>query len=203
MAIILTVPAHQAPSPVYCPLPCDHDQCMKYNNEAMKFFYRCHSGWSGVHCHIPIRCDDCSSDSICLGSINNRSICLCPLNKIYRVNFLAALQEFTPENISTSINPTQRCAPIEELLEFQQFILPKIRRMKFYYRLGQNYQDLICFFNESFMCLFTFERHINCFKFDHHLNLTCQNGAECLEDIPTCPLTIICVCTDCFFGDRC
>ncbi|CAF3600089.1 unnamed protein product [Rotaria sp. Silwood1] len=82
MAIIVTVPAHHAPSPVYCPLTCDHDQCMKYNNEAMKFFCRCHSGWSGVHCHIPIRCDDCSSDSICLVSINNRSIYLCPLNKV-------------------------------------------------------------------------------------------------------------------------
>ncbi|CAF5151572.1 unnamed protein product, partial [Rotaria magnacalcarata] len=29
------------------------------------------------------------------------------------------------------------------------------------------------------------------------------NGAKCLQDHPTCPSAIICVCTDCFFGNQC
>ncbi|CAF1168521.1 unnamed protein product [Rotaria magnacalcarata] len=34
-------------------------------------------------------------------------------------------------------------------------------------------------------------------------NIYCQNGAECWEDYIYCPTVAICVCTDCFIGDRC
>jgi hypothetical protein len=59
------------------------------------------------------------------------------------------------------------------------------------------------------MCLCTTEHDANCFLFDHKINFLCkknvhcQNGAECLQDHPVCPSTTICVCADCFFGDRC
>ena len=46
-----------------------------------EYFCRCHSGWSGVRCDMVIRCSDCSNDSLCIGTIYNRSICICPLNK--------------------------------------------------------------------------------------------------------------------------
>lgn len=68
------------PSHSNCPLTCHHGNCVKYVNEDT-FFRRCDSGWSGVRCDIPVRCSDCSNDSICIGMISNRSICSCPLYK--------------------------------------------------------------------------------------------------------------------------
>jgi hypothetical protein len=52
----------------------------------MKFFSvgsfcQCDRGWSGQNCTIPYNCT-CSSDSLCIGVLaNNRSICVCPINK--------------------------------------------------------------------------------------------------------------------------
>jgi hypothetical protein len=80
LAMLLAVPTQQAPSLKYCPLTCHNGECMKYTNDE-KFFCRCHTGWYGARCHIPVHCSDCSSDSVCVGSIHNRSICVCPVNK--------------------------------------------------------------------------------------------------------------------------
>ena len=80
MAVVLYVPAEQVLSRNDCPLICRNGTCMKYMNKE-KFYCQCNAGWSGVQCDIPTRCNDCSSDSICVGMIYNRSICVCPYNK--------------------------------------------------------------------------------------------------------------------------
>jgi hypothetical protein len=80
LATILDVPSRRASSPNNCVLTCKNGECMKYINEE-KFFCRCHAGWSGAQCHIHVNCSDCSSDSICVGYMNNRPICICPLSK--------------------------------------------------------------------------------------------------------------------------
>lgn len=68
------------------------------------------------------------------------------------------------------------------------------------------------FLDEVYLCLCTDERHANCLMFDQrqHPNQLgcyapdlCSNGGRCLQDHPRCPSTRICVCPDCFFGDRC
>ncbi|CAF4484897.1 unnamed protein product [Rotaria sp. Silwood2] len=74
------IPIHQTYSHHHCPFSCHNGECMKYINND-KYFCRCHIGWSGARCNIPIDCSDCSSDSVCIGSFRNRSICVCPLNK--------------------------------------------------------------------------------------------------------------------------
>ncbi|CAF1674597.1 unnamed protein product, partial [Adineta ricciae] len=63
-----------------CPLKCKQGTCLKYINDK-KFFCQCNPGWSGMFCHIPLYSNNCSSDSIWLGNIYNRSICMCPLEK--------------------------------------------------------------------------------------------------------------------------
>ena len=80
MAVILNIPFDPFSSPSNCPLTCDNGKCMKYINKE-KYFCQCDYGWSGTYCNNRIRCNDCSSDSICIGMIHNRSICVCPLNK--------------------------------------------------------------------------------------------------------------------------
>ncbi|CAF1109410.1 unnamed protein product, partial [Adineta steineri] len=60
---------------------CVHGECVKYENIPEKSFCRCHEGWSGRYCTIQHTCM-CSFGSLCIGiTANNRSICVCPLNK--------------------------------------------------------------------------------------------------------------------------
>jgi len=79
MAVVLYIPAEQVLSVSSCSLECENGACMKYVNKD-KYYCQCDDGWSGMKCTIPVRCSDCSSDSICIGMIYNRSICVCPLN---------------------------------------------------------------------------------------------------------------------------
>ncbi|UJR18722.1 hypothetical protein I4U23_005629 [Adineta vaga] len=87
--------------------------------------------------------------------------------------------------------------------------LPPIQRVKHYHSPCQTRPDLMCFFDDFYMCLCTVERQADCFKFNPNVSLACkqesycQNGAECIQDDPTCPSFTICVCIDCFFGDQC
>ena len=61
----------------HCKRYCLHGSCTGYINNYGDFC-RCHLGWSGPHCSIRHNCN-CSPNATCIGSINNRSICVCPL----------------------------------------------------------------------------------------------------------------------------
>ena len=79
MALIIYPPTRPLPTPHRCPLMCgSHGRCLQYLNPK-EFFCRCDSGWSGKQCEQPVNCDDCAPSSLCLGSHNNRSICLCSI----------------------------------------------------------------------------------------------------------------------------
>ena len=62
---------------------CINGKCIKYFNDPnKKYFCQCYKGWSGKSCTIKYTCS-CSSQSLCLGKLaNNRSLCVCPLNKM-------------------------------------------------------------------------------------------------------------------------
>ncbi|CAF3725293.1 unnamed protein product [Rotaria sp. Silwood1] len=70
-------------------------------------------------------------------------------------------------------------------------------------------KKLNCYFDESLMCLCTDERHANCFKLKRYKSYLCRrndycmNNGECFQDKPICPSTLICVCSNCYYGDRC
>ncbi|UJR20084.1 hypothetical protein I4U23_023216 [Adineta vaga] len=126
--------------------------------------------------------------------------------------YLVVLQHIYRSSIviSTQISPSQRCRHIHEL--FNQTIVdyPILRRVKFYHLACQEHSDLMCFHdNEIFMCLCTKERHANCFHFNFTMNYDClgqndcHNNAQCFQDHPHCPKKTICVCQECFYGDKC
>ncbi|CAF1362508.1 unnamed protein product [Adineta steineri] len=319
ISAFLTLPISRPFDPKYCTLQCYKGTCMKYHNEE-RFFCRCYSGWSGAQCHIPIDCSMCKLNSICIGSMRNRSICVCPYGKfgsscrlrlvcpigicknngrcividermidksyvcfcseqfsgprcenvkhridislenieiplyllayiytrisferspprfvilkkmtIFQTSFtlysealfqmvivkidnryyLAVLRKFESSNIVTSISPAQRCVPIHERLPAKLLSLPRIQRLKSYHIPCQHDFNLQCFVDESYMCLCTEEHHSNCFPLEHQQtfacedNVYCENGGTCLQDRPMCFYSILCVCVDCFFGDRC
>lgn len=76
-----------------CTLSCgSHGHCTRASNDTNElFFCRCDSGWSGVHCMIPYKCN-CSSDAICVSS----STCVCPLHKQGSRCYLSSACRFNP-----------------------------------------------------------------------------------------------------------
>ena len=123
--------------------------------------------------------------------------------------YRGALQRLPTSNITTSIGPAQRCLPIEELFDAELLSMPRIRRVKSYHLPCQHHAHLQCFVDGFYFCLCTTDHRSNCFLFDQTKsficddNVYCQNGGICLQDRPTCLLSILCVSQDCFFGDRC
>jgi hypothetical protein len=318
LSALLFMPYEQSSISLKCLRKCKNGQCIKYLNKE-ESFCRCYSGWSGIECNIPINCQNCSLDSLCIGSINNRSICICSLMKfgrrcllssscpenacrnqgqciptdmslsnndyscicsdeyygsrceyikakldIYLENlnipsyilaffltvsnqsepkltimlqkltllqrmvtfriaipynvviiksnkkfYLAVVQFYPNLDISTKINPSRECISIEILLNSTLMKMSRFQRIKFYHIPCQINPNLNCFIDESYLCLCTKDRHANCVEFNSNKNLQCSskhsclNGGQCLQDHPTCPSAIICVCTDCFFGNQC
>ena len=80
IVVALNLPLQSTPTLSHCPVPCGHGEFATYMNRE-KYFCRCHSGWAGVGCDVEIRCSGCSNDSLCIGMISNRPICVSPLHK--------------------------------------------------------------------------------------------------------------------------
>ena len=297
-----------------CSLNCHHGECLKYMNKE-KEFCRCYSGWSGIECNISYDCQSCSFDSICIGRIDHRSICLCPLTKsgprcflrsscplnacqnngqcipadtsdyhcicseafygskcqfikarldvsienlnipgyliaffftisediepqstiliekltlfqhlvTFRISipyhlviiesnekfYLAVVHQTPKQILSTSINPTRECLPLEDLFNSSLLKLAAYQRIKYLHLPCQRNVDLPCFVDENYLCLCTEDHQSNCLKFDRSKKLSCSsrdscsNQGRCFQDHPQCPSSIICVCQECFFGDHC
>ncbi|UJR07865.1 hypothetical protein I4U23_012148 [Adineta vaga] len=122
--------------------------------------------------------------------------------------YLIVVQQVDQYNVTTSVNPSQRCPLINEVLNSSLASLHQIRRMKYYYMICQTHLSLQCFFDEPYMCLCTIDRDANCLKFNatspicRH-TIYCENGGRCLNDGTLCPVSTLCKCSDCYFGDRC
>lgn len=111
--------------------------------------------------------------------------------------------------LSLSLFPVDKCLSTTLLLNSTIRKLSLLGRTKYYYVLCREQIHLKCFYDEIHMCLCSNERHANCLDFDHNKTYDCygfndcENGAQCLQDDPTCPSTRSCVCNDCFYGARC
>lgn len=80
LAFLVDIPLQKSlPGRKKCPLKCSHGECTQYSN-LEEFFCRCFEGYSGILCSINNDCN-CSPGSICVGTSDNRSICVCPQDK--------------------------------------------------------------------------------------------------------------------------
>ncbi|CAF4901435.1 unnamed protein product [Rotaria sp. Silwood1] len=104
----LLIPFYPVSSINHCSIFCNHGQCLTYVNNQSQYFCHCDSGWTGINCTIPYKCD-CSSDSICLDHTNNQSICLCSLkNYGPRCRLSSICQKETCKNNGLCIPYDQR-----------------------------------------------------------------------------------------------
>ncbi|CAF1301150.1 unnamed protein product [Adineta steineri] len=123
--------------------------------------------------------------------------------------YLAVLQQSLQTDISTLIQPSQECIATEQLLNATVTKMVPYRRILFFHILCHTRTDLICFIDPAYLCLCTNDHHANCMEFKRDRNFQCKlkkycaNGAQCVQDHPTCPSTRICICPACFFGNEC
>ncbi len=118
LAIQLTMFSHQSSLINRCALKCgSHGHCSVYSNTGTHFC-RCDSGWKGVFCNQLYTCN-CSVGSVCIGSWNNQSICVCPLHKYGPRCFLTNTICFDapcannswcmPKDVRISVGPDKTC----------------------------------------------------------------------------------------------
>jgi hypothetical protein len=81
LSVQLSLPFSHPSSERRCPFKCKppNGHCTKYFNTE-KFFCRCEPGWSGELCTKSYE-HNCSPNSTNVGTWNNKSICVCTLNK--------------------------------------------------------------------------------------------------------------------------
>ena len=113
------------------------------------------------------------------------------------------------EHINTHIRQQQHCPFVHRLLNQTLRDSPPSYRIKFYPLLCRQNRQLMCFYDETYMCLCDLDRFSNCFEFNRTLSYDCKNqneclnGGHCFEDNVNCPIVIMCVCGDCYYGNRC
>jgi hypothetical protein len=113
------------------------------------------------------------------------------------------------ESIFAEVLTDRRCSPIIDLLNSTLRSYDRLRRIKYYPHLCRKHPNVICFYDEVYMCMCDLDRFANCFEF--HFNMTydcegfndCQHGGLCFQNNRSCPSASMCVCQDCYYGTKC
>ncbi|CAF3609736.1 unnamed protein product [Rotaria sp. Silwood1] len=125
--------------------------------------------------------------------------------------YLAIVQEtFTASlHIAVQLTASYRCLPIEEILDATILQFRRLHYVKYYHTLCRKNSDLVCFYDESLMCLCNQDRFANCFNFDRSITYSCSdtnyctNKGRCFQNSETCQTPLLCVCNECYYGKRC
>jgi hypothetical protein len=125
--------------------------------------------------------------------------------------YLIALRErfIQSEYIHSEVLPKQRCSSVDDLFNETFRGYQYIRRVKYYPLLCRQYFQLMCFYDESNMCICDSDRFSNCFQFNHTKKYDCNGrdrcnlNGQCFQNNETCPTTFHCVCEDCYYGAQC
>ncbi|CAF3617181.1 unnamed protein product [Rotaria sp. Silwood1] len=125
--------------------------------------------------------------------------------------YLTVLREtfIQSEYIKTKIQLNNQCNSVQQIMNSTFQIYSYLHRIKYYPYFCRQYKELMCFYDENYMCLCDFDRYSNCFVFNHSIIYNCQgyndcqNDDQCFSNNATCPSMSICICSDCFYGSKC
>ncbi|CAF3768257.1 unnamed protein product [Rotaria sp. Silwood1] len=104
--------------------------------------------------------------------------------------YLTVLREtfIQSEYIKTKIQLNNQCNSVQQIMNSTFQIYSYLHRIKYYPYFCRQYKELMCFYDENYMCL--------CYN-------DCQNDDQCFSNNATCPSMSICICSDCFYGSKC
>ena len=126
--------------------------------------------------------------------------------------YLAFLQinTSTLAHVGLEIKSIHHCASMHNLLDKEKLALPLLRRAKYYHVPCRERSELSCLYDvEGFLCVCNKDGYANCFPFNFKASSSCrgrtqcENGGQCVQDLPTCPTSTMCVCSECFYGGKC
>ncbi|CAF4480942.1 unnamed protein product [Didymodactylos carnosus] len=125
--------------------------------------------------------------------------------------YLTVLRErfIESEHIKAKVQSNRRCLLVHNLLNTTFLSYSRLHRIKYYPLLCRQYKQLMCFYDEMYMCICDLDRFSNCLLFNHSTTYDCQgdsdckNDAQCFQDNATCPSVTICVCRECYYGTKC
>ncbi|CAF0927239.1 unnamed protein product [Adineta ricciae] len=112
-------------------------------------------------------------------------------------------------DINSTVLAQNYCPYIDQLFNTTILRLVSLQRAKYYQQPCQNHSQLMCFHDESFICVCDRYHITKCFNYAHRsMNCSsshsCLNGGLCLQqDEIRNPLDYLCICEECFFGERC
>ncbi|CAF4563729.1 unnamed protein product, partial [Rotaria sp. Silwood2] len=125
--------------------------------------------------------------------------------------YLTVLRErYIPsEYIHTQVLPKNRCYSVLDLFNDTFRRYEYLRRVKYYPLLCRQDSQLMCFYDEYYMCICDSDRFSNCFQFNHTMKYDCSgknlcyNDGRCFLNNEICSTISICVCHDCYYGTQC
>ncbi|CAF0957970.1 unnamed protein product [Didymodactylos carnosus] len=125
--------------------------------------------------------------------------------------YLSVLRErfIESEYIQTKLLSNYQCFSINESMNTNVLNYSSLRRVKYYPLLCEQNKQLMCFYDERYICICDLDRFANCFTLNRNVSYDCQgenvceNGGLCFHDNAKCPSQLICVCQDCYYGTKC
>ncbi|CAF4151967.1 unnamed protein product [Rotaria sordida] len=112
-------------------------------------------------------------------------------------------------DVSTTVIPSNKCPYFEELFDRSTFLFHPLKRIKYYPLICQNNIKLVCFYDQTQICLCSKNYLTDCFDFNHNgtsscnENNYCENNGKCYVNDLTCPTKSICICEQCYYGTLC
>ncbi|CAF4301861.1 unnamed protein product, partial [Rotaria sp. Silwood2] len=113
-------------------------------------------------------------------------------------------------NTNIEINLSDTCRSIHDLFNSTVLAQPQLQRVKSYQRLcieRQHRNQLICFYDEKFMCLCNQKNRTECFNYDRTSYKCrwnkCSDRGLCIQDHEFCPKKSWCLCKPCSYGFAC
>ncbi|CAF1349610.1 unnamed protein product [Adineta ricciae] len=114
------------------------------------------------------------------------------------------------EHIQAKVLPDYQCLFVNELLNETLASFHYLRRIKYYPLLCRQKRQVMCFYDEIYMCVCDQDRFSNCFSFNrttadncNQRENPCENNGKCFIANQTCSSSIKCLCSGCFYGTKC
>ncbi|CAF4406380.1 unnamed protein product, partial [Adineta steineri] len=77
------------------------------------------------------------------------------------------------------LSSNQQCVSTDELMNSTLKSYTYLHRIKYYPLLCRQYNQLMCFYDETYMCICDHNRFSNCFIFNHSMTYDCQGQNYC------------------------
>jgi hypothetical protein len=137
------------------------------------------------------------------------------LAKIYPLSFDAAVEVYVISihanmvlvNSTIQLTEKNRCPAVQDLIKMNESKSSESYSPIGYHRLCRNHTELLCFTDQSYLCICSDDNNTRaeCFGNDWQLDecSLCSSGGRCIPADRQRSTKFTCLCPPCFHGERC